>query len=542
MKCIWRRRTTLLCCSVAVLCSLAAFDLASTVRATDKTDGAKAAPANAAGTSSAQAIDQKLIDIAAHSSEVMKNLTYISDMIGARLTGSKNLTKASNYTLEKMKEYGLVNVHLEPWTIPVGWERGDISARMVEPDNGVRLSLASMAWTPGTKGRVTADVVIVKATNQKELDAYKGKLKNAVVLMRPPSRIAPLSNMNMFGGNRNRGRRAQRQGRNGQPTQGQPGRNGRRGRGNFAAMRQFRTTLNKFLADEGAVGIFTDAGKPHMLLNMTGTWRPTLAECEKQMPTYFVAHEHYAMLYRLASLGRTRISLDAHNKFIPGPITIYNTVGDIRGSEKPDEVVICGGHLDSWDLGQGSTDNGTGACVSLEAARVIAKSGIKPKRTIRFIMFTGEEEGLKGSAEYVKAHKDEMAKVSMALVNDTGTGKCVGLGLMGQTDLKPILEPLAVSLKPLGFTEFNPTRMGATDHASFDRAGVAAFWFVQDPAEYRLTHHSQSDTLDKAIPADLIQSAQCMAVLAMRVADLPEMLPHHKVQERRGFRRAASAR
>lgn len=559
MNRIWRRRITPLCCGIAVLFGLAAFDVASTVRGADDTAAPGAAPATIA--SPEQATDQKIIATAAKNSEIMTNLAYLSDMIGARLTGSKALRRANEYTAEKMREYGLVNVHLEPWTIPVGWERGNVSARMVQPDNGVRLSMASMAWTPGTKGPLTAKVVIMKATNAKDLEKYKGQLKDAVILSNAPSRIAPLSNLDLFGGERGqrgrggRGPNAARNGQNGngQAANGQPGRNGRRGRGQFdparfAAMRAFRQQLSKFLRDEGAVALFTDSGKPHMLLNMTGSWKPgatpaeSLAACEQELPTFFVAHEHYAMLYRLASKGETKIRLDAHAKFLPGPITIYNTVGEIRGTEKPDEVVVCAGHLDSWDLGTGSTDNGTGTCVTLEAARVLSKCGIKPKRTIRFILFTGEEEGLKGSQAYVKAHKDDLSKISAALINDTGTGKCTGLGLMGHPDLEKTMEPLIVSLRPLGLTKFNEGRMGGSDHASFDGAGVPGFWFVQDPVEYRLTHHSQSDTYDKAHEPDLVQCAQCMAVLAMRVADLPDLLPHHQPRQRGRARRTASAR
>src|SRR5262249_10948075 len=158
-----------------------------------------------------------------------------------------------------------------------------------------------------------------------------------------------------------------------------------------------------------AAAILMDAGKPQGLLNMTGSWQGNdRGNAGDPITTLFVAHEHYALLHRLASRpapAKTRVALEVNNKFIPGPIACYNTVGEIPGSEKPDEVVVIGGHLDSWDLGQGTTDNGTGSMVALEAARIIAKSGLKPKRTIRVILFTGEEQGLKGSAAYVQQHK-----------------------------------------------------------------------------------------------------------------------------------------
>jgi Zn-dependent M28 family amino/carboxypeptidase len=212
------------------------------------------------------------------------------------------------------------------------------------------------------------------------------------------------------------------------------------------------------------------------------------------------------------------------NKFIPGPIAVYNTVGEIKGSEKPDEFVVVGAHLDSWDLGTGTTDNGTGSSVVLETARLLSKCGVKPKRTIRFVLFTGEEEGLHGSKEYVKAHSKEMAKTSMALVHDTGTGRVTAIGTQSLEECLPVLQKELACLKKLG-VEINTRRVNGSDHQSFDAVGVPGFAFQQQVAEYRLTHHSQSDTFDKARPDDLKQGAEVMAIAAMRVANLPKLLP-----------------
>jgi Zn-dependent M28 family amino/carboxypeptidase len=297
--------------------------------------------------------------------------------------------------------------------------------------------------------------------------------------------------------------------------------------------------MAEFLKAEGATVILTDSGKPHGLLNMTGGWRNTeRADAGEPLPTLFVTHDHYSLLWRLANRpapAKTRVEVEVTNKFIPGPVTVYNTVGEIRGSEKPDEFVVVGAHLDSWDLGQGTTDNGTGSCVVLETARILAKSGVKPKRTIRFVLFTGEEEGLYGSRAYVNAHKEEMARTSLALVHDTGTGKVVGIGTQRHEALKPIFDRELVSLKDLGVKEINNRGMGGSDHQSFDSMGVPGIMFQQDPAEYRFTHHSQSDTLDKAREPDLIQGAQVMSVAALRFANLDSLLPHHEVRTgRRG--------
>jgi carboxypeptidase Q len=508
----------------------------------------------------AAALDQKIIDEVKKNAQIMPNLTYLSDVIGARLTGSPNLKKANEWTKEKMIGYGLENVHLEGWQIPVGWERGTATARLVEPDNGKTLTVAAAGWSPGTKGKITGDVMVLTAQTPADLTKYKGKLKNAIILRGPPANVRPISdnNWDLWGPNPGRPRAGgdgQRPAAGGaQPPAGgttppaaggaaQPPAGGNRTQppdfspARFEQMLALRREMADMLRKEGALAEMTDSGKPHGLLNMTGSWRGAdRAGAAEPLPQLFVTHDHYALLYRLATrkaeegaeAPRTRVELEVTNKFTDGPVAVYNTVGEIRGSEKPDEIVVVGAHLDSWDLGQGTTDNGTGTSVVLETARVLgqlAKEGIRPKRTIRFILFTGEEQGLFGSRAYVDAHKDELPKISMALVHDTGTGKVVGIGLQGREAVKPVLDPELKSLEPLGYKGTNLRRMGGSDHATFDGRGVPGFAFQQDPSEYRLTHHSQSDTLDKANEADLKQGAQVMAVTAVRVANLPQLLP-----------------
>jgi carboxypeptidase Q len=286
-----------------------------------------------------------------------------------------------------------------------------------------------------------------------------------------------------------------------------------------------------------------DAGKPQGLLNMTGGWRGRDRGAEQEsIASLFVAHEDYALLWRLAHRpepARTRVELEVTNKFIPGPVTVYNTVGDITGSEKPDEFVILGAHLDSWDLAQGATDNGTGSMTVLECARILAKSGVKPKRTIRFVLFTGEEEGLYGSKAYVERHKNEWPKISMVLVHDTGTGPVTSIGLQGRAVLKPLFEKELESLKEVGIKEISLARQGGTDHLSFDdpKVNVPGFACLQDMSEYRFTHHTQTDTIDKVHEDNLIQAAQIMSVAAMRVANLPNLLPRDRPAGPGGGRR-----
>jgi hypothetical protein len=478
-------------------------------------------------------LDKKLIAEAKSSSEIMGNLSYLSDVIGPRLTGSAALRRANDWAAEKMRSYGLSNVHLEGWTVPIGWERGTASLRLLDPANGHALTVASMGWTPGTNGRLAGDVVVLKARTAADLAQYKGKLKGAIILRGEPTTIRPISDANIFGAGGPGGPAGRRDGRPGEAPPGGP-----RPERDFQRMMGFRNEMAEFLRKEGAAVLLMDAGKPHGLLTTTGGWRGNdRVSGPDPLPSLFIAHEHYALLYRLAtrpSPARTRAEVEIINKFIPGPIPVYNVVGEIRGSETPDEIVVLGAHLDSWDLGQGTTDNGTGSCVVLEAARVLARSGIKPKRTIRFVLFTGEEQGLYGSKAYVQQHKNELAKTSMALVHDTGTGKVIGIGLQGRPAIKPILDAELTSLKELGVADINLRGMGGSDHMSFEQAGVPGFAVQQDPAEYRFSHHSQSDTLDKAREPDLIQGAQVMAVTAWRVANLPAMLPRDKPPQEPG--------
>jgi Iap family predicted aminopeptidase len=367
-------------------------------------------------------------------------------------------------------------------------------------------------------------VVLNNVRTKDDLQAYKGKLKNAVVLRQPPSKVAPVTDLSYLGPPAKKDGEPKKDG----PKDGEPKKDGPRG--GFGGM-AFQAELTDFLKTEGAACVVLDSGKPHGLLVTTGGWRGDRAAAEEGIPRVYMTHEHYAMLWRLATRPNevTRVEVEITNKFIPGPIVVYNTIGEVRGSEKPDEIVVLGAHLDSWELASGTTDNGTGSCVVLESARTIAalaKLGQAPRRTIRFCLFTGEEQGLHGSQKYVQKYKADLPKHSVALVHDTGTGKVLGFGTQGRTAIIPYLEPHLESLKTLeGWKGLNDDKQGGTDHLPFERAGVPGFACRQDMDEYRLTHHTQSDTFDKAKEPNLIQGAQVMAVTAVRIANLPEMLP-----------------
>ena len=290
----------------------------------------------------------------------------------------------------------------------------------------------------------------------------------------------------------------------------------------FVRFREFRQVLRKFLIAEGAAGILIDSNKEHGLVNMTSA---ASNFTQAELPEAFLTTESYGLLWRLLKRGPVEIEIELKNTFSTSPVEVYNTVAEIPGSEKSDEIVIIGGHIDSWDLGTGATDNGTGIMAVLEAARALKAVGVKPRRTIRFVLFSGEEEGLHGSRAYVKAHEKEMSKISGVLVHDMGTGRVKSIGLQGRYDLREVMDKVIEPFKEAAsLEELSLRTMMGTDHLSFFPHGVPAFAVVQDEAEYRKTHHTESDTFDKVYADEINQGAKVLAAWAYNVAMLPECL------------------
>ncbi len=456
---------------------------------------------------------QIISEIREHS-ELMDNLEYLSDQIGPRLTGSPQLERASQWTAEMFTKYGLTNVHLEKYSIPHAWMRGTATARIIAPTEHP-LTIASSAWAPSTKGKVRGPVVYFAATKPEDYAKYKGKLKGAIVIYQEPRPLSP----------------AKPSDQNAEyyhpleqppPPAGDPGRPDP-----YEKYVEAMKTRANFFKDEGVVAVLRDSGKAHGLLSMTdGTFEPFQMG---PMPSAFITGEGYRMIYRMLKKGPVELELEITNSLSKKPVEVANTVGEIRGTEKAEEVVIVGGHLDSWDLGTGSTDNGTGSMAVMEAARTLGKLNLKPKRTIRFVLFTGEEQGLIGSKEYVRAHKSEMGKISGALIHDSGTGRVLAIGLHDNYQDLPIVDQQILPLGELKLLEPTTAREYGTDSLSFDEVGVPGFWCVQDIAEYMKTHHSQSDTFDKVWKDDVNQGAQVLATWAYSTAELPEMLPRRAV-------------
>jgi carboxypeptidase Q len=464
-------------------------------------------------------------------SEIMVNLAHLSDRIGPRVTTSPALETANRWALDKMKSYGLTNARLEAWEAPIGWTRGTcqiaLLAPIVKPITG-----CSAGWSPGTEGPVSGPVVLFEVKTRDDLAQYRGKLKGAILLRGKPMKVAPVTDTN-YGRERRPAVNAP------PPKEAKPNEPPKppteQETKEFEAL---QNELRDFFVQEGVAAVLRDSGKPHGLLITTGGFKDGAdrVTAKNTVPTVFITHEDYAQLYRIITDQKAvpQLQVNVTNRFSDGPVTCYNTVGEITGSDRSDEIVILGAHLDSWDLASGTTDNGTGSSVILEAARALAaqaRAGHRPRRTIRFVLFTGEEQGLHGSKAYVKAHTDELPKISAVIVHDTGTGKVLNLNLMGRAAVQTVLEPELVSLKGIGFEGLNTNSSGGTDHLPFEKVGVPGFPCRQDWDEYRFTHHTQSDTFDKAKPENLVQGAQVLAVTALRIANLPALLPRDQAKQ-----------
>jgi carboxypeptidase Q len=483
---------------VPVVAALAALAPVPVLRAQTAVDTA------GAGALIAQATDST-------SSEVMQTLQHLTDMIGPRLSGSPAMRKANDWVAERLRSYGLT-ARLEEYPFGVSWTRGPASFRITAPFSRA-LTAHSWAWTAGTGGKpVAGPVVLADLSTPESLAVYRPRLKGAWVLSRPSLPIGnpdgpPMTPADSARINAARDLRATLTADTSAAA--------------VFARRQFALDLPYLLQAAGALGTLIDGAKEHALMTMSGS--PTRVA---PLASVVISHEDYTLFERLLHAGVTpRLEGRVENTLGRKPIPQWNTVGEIRGSERPGEVVILGAHLDSWDLGTGTTDNGAGSAVVIDAARTIARAGVKPKRTIRFILFSGEEEGLLGSRAYAAAHAAEADSIQAVLVLDNGTGRIVGQALQGRDELADLWRSLLAPVASLGADSARSALKTGTDHLSFIPYGVPGFNFDQEWRGYFHTHHSQSDTYDKAVPDDLRQATAVMAVTAVELANLPTLLP-----------------
>jgi hypothetical protein len=452
-----------------------------------------------------------LIAEAGERSEVMENLRYLSDVIGPRLSGSHGMRRANEWTVERFRSYGLTAA-LEPFDFGVTWERGPLSLRIVHPFDRA-ITGHSWAWTAGTDGKIRkGPVVLVDVSTRDSLSRYRNRVRGAWVLPKPSN---PVWNPD------------------GPPPTPQDSEQVAAIKAARAALtadtsaaavlerRQFQIDLPYILKGAGALGTLVDGGKEHALMTMSGS--PNRVS---PLANIMISHEDYTLLERLIQRGVVpRLEGRVENKLGKSRLQQWNTVAELRGGELPGQVVILGAHLDSWDLGTGVTDNGAGSMVVLEAARVLARSGLKPRRTIRFILFGGEEQGLIGARAYAAAHAAQADSVQAVLVIDNGTGRIVGQALQGRSDLEGTWRALLAPVAHLGAATVRDAMKTGTDHLAFAFYGIPSFNFDQEPRGYFHTHHSESDTFDKAVGDDLAQASAVMAVTAYELANLPELLP-----------------
>jgi carboxypeptidase Q len=473
-------------------------------------------------------------------SEIMATLHVLTDLYGPRLTGSPNLKGASDWVVKRTTEWGLVNAHLDPWEFGhPGWLNERASVHVVSPVKDA-LVVEVLAWTPGTDGAVRGQTVLVTPPDrptQDELDAFfaatRAQVRGRVVMMGPPQ-VVPFTLVPPAKRREDAAARAQfdpsvpaAAGPPAAAAQPAP-------RPNTLTGQALAAAISQFLVDAGALARVNDAGREHGQIR---AFDNRTFDVAKAVPTVVMRNEDYGRLARLMASGHpVELELDIVNRTYPEGATQYNVIAEIAGGDKAQEVVMLGGHLDSWHAATGATDNAIGCAVMLEAARILQAIGVKPRRTIRVALWSGEEQGLLGSQAYVKKHfgTAESPLPAHAHFNgyfniDSGTGRARGMTVFGPTSaagiLRDILAPFADN-GVMGATHTTSRRRGGSDHTSFNEAGLPGIGVGQDPIEYGShTWHTNLDTYERIIETDAQQSAMAIAAAVYHLAMRDEMLP-----------------
>jgi carboxypeptidase Q len=487
---------------------------------------------------------EKIKDEGMNRSQVMQTLSYLSDVIGPRLTASPNMKRANDWTRDQLTKWGLQNSHLESWgPFGRGWSLKRFSAQVTEPQ-AFPLIAYPKAWSPGLSAPLTTDVVYFDAKNEAELEKFKGKLKGKIVLTAATREVKAL-----FEAPGTRLNEKELLELADAPEPRPAGGN----RGNFAGNRggfQFAAAKQQFFDQEGAALLIDPStrGDGGTLFVQSATAVPAAAGAAavrvydknaKVLPQMVMAIEHYNRIVRMVQAGEpVKLTVDLDVAFQDADLNGYNTIAEIPGTDLKDEVVMLGGHMDSWHGGTGATDNAAGVSVAMEAVRIIQSLGLKPRRTIRIALWSGEEQGLLGSREYVKQHfgsmqtqtsssasanpgnnamgggagtgpqapqgpqslvkKPAYEKFSAYFNLDNGTGKIRGVYLQGNEGVRSLFRQWLAPFKDLGANTLSASNTGGTDHLAFDAIGLPGFQFIQDEIEYDTrTHHSNQDTYDR---------------------------------------------
>ncbi len=489
-----------------------------------------------------------------HNSKVMEYATGLMDSIGERLTGSPNMKRANEWTRDQLTAAGMSNAHLESWgPFGRGWANQYVNARMTTPDI-VPLIVYAKAWTPGTNGVVTGKCIRVTIEKKEDFDKYKGKLAGMIVMTGPDADVKPIAEAPY---KRYSDEDLAKTSEYEIPGERPPFR-----MSEIARRRQFQRDLNQFYADEKVLAVIDHsrgtAGGGTVFVQSGGSYKPGETTTTPQLT---LASEHWTRIARLLQQKKdVTVELNVINTFYDDDLMQYDTIAEIPGTDKKDEIVMLGAHLDSWHAGTGATDNGAGTIVMMEAMRILKAIGIMPRRTIRIGLWSGEEEGLLGSQGYVEQHfgsrprmddpnmkdmptllrrdagpvtvKPEQAKVSAYFNVDNGTGKIRGVYLQENEAVAPIFEAWMRPFKDLGMTTLSMRNTGGTDHLSFDAVGIPGFQFIQDPIEYETrTHHSNMDVYDRLQPEDLKQISVIVASFVYEAAMRDQMLPRKPIEK-----------
>jgi len=532
---------------------------------------------------------QRIRDEGLNRSQVMEIAWSITERIGPRLTGSPGMKLAREWAKKTLIEWGLHNVHFEPWgPFGRGWSVVRVSVELISPQP-TQIMAVPKAWSPGTAGAVTCKVVHLDADDLAGLERYRGKLKDAVVLFTAPRDLKPhfeplatrrdekellsLANraepeLEQAFLEATRRRQAQRE-----PSPEMAARI------RVARAQQFYPKKIQFLIDEGAAvalevsragdggTIFTEQAIVSVSLDSTNDAlamrnQPHLWDKKPlvNLPQLTIAAEHYNRLVRMLQRGEElRMKIDLAVEFHDEDLMGYNTIAEIPGTDLKDEVVILGAHFDSWHIGTGATDNAAGCAVMMEAIRILKTLDLKPRRTIRLALWEGEEQGLLGSTAYVKEHfgflgdgkykslgessllqaearrrgeqlkltrKPAYEKISAYYNLDNGAGRIRGIGVNGNENLRPLFRKWLMPFGDLGASTVSAAGSGGTDHVSFYQIGIPGFQFIQDWLEYfTRTHHSNMDVFDRLQEEDLKNSAVIVAAFVYNTAMLDKMLP-----------------
>jgi hypothetical protein len=457
--------------------------------------------------------DQKIAAAEDRHSEVMADEEYLTTYIGPRLTGSEGMQKASEWTLAKFKEYGL-DAHLETGEIPHAWTRGNDWGVLMTPVEHW-MTVRAAAWSKATDGAVTGPLAVIDdKTTADDIAAHAEKYKNAIVLSDDADGgpLLPENPPNAYNAVVPK-------------PHGVPAGDAQSFRARYARL----VGLAAALAKAGAAAVLRDSRKPDAMLQGGSASFP--AYQPSAIPVAYVSHPDYQWLLRLARAGTGTFRINLAGTFSDGPGHASITVASIKGTEHPEQQVIVGGHLDSWDLGEGAVDNGTGAMATLEAARLLTSLGWKPKRTLTFILFTGEEQGGVGVRTYLKNHAAEIESINGVLVDDTGTGRITSISLENFWETGPLMERVYQPLQEVfDLDPISTQYFGSSDHVAFQREGVPAYFSVQEPAHYGEAHHSTGDVFEIVKPDALKQQSALLAAWLWNVSELPEPLPHHAKQ------------